>query len=201
MYIQDTPKEIIIGHLRKLCSLGGIKPPTNGAEFVAFIQLGFGKWPIETINHAFTNYLLGQYNEKAPQTLNVRFVSNVLNAYISENRHRIQKKPREYMQIDAPKDESPKMSKYDLAKSNWQNVKEKNAVVFPSILANAWDELEHKPQLDQTRTKELVEFIKGNNNRFYYKMKRERGHKQKRNELDEQIIYNAAQMAQILDNE
>ena len=30
MYIQDTPKEIIIGHLRKLCSLGGIKPPTNG---------------------------------------------------------------------------------------------------------------------------------------------------------------------------
>ena len=201
MYIQDTPKEIIIGHLRKLCSLGGIKPPTNGAEFVAFIQLGFGKWPIETMDHAFTNYLLGQYNEKAPQTLNVRFVSNILNAYISENRHRIQKKPREYMQIDAPKDESPKMSKYDLAKSNWQNVKEKNAVVFPSILANAWDELEHKPQLDQTRTKELVEFIKGNNNRFYYKMKRERGHKQKRNELDEQIIYNAAQMAQILDNE
>ena len=105
------------------------------------------------------------------------------------------------MQIHAPKDESPKMSKYDLAKSNWQNVKEKNAVVFPSILANAWDELEHKPQLDQTRTKELVEFIKGNNNRFYYKMKRERGHKQKRNELDEQIIYNAAQMAQILENE
>ena len=201
MYIQDTPKEIIIGHLRKLCSLGGIKPPTNGAEFVAFIQLGFGKWPIETMDHAFTNYLLGQYDEKAPQTLNVRFVSNVLNAYISENRHRIQKKPREYMQIDAPKDESPKMSKYDLAKSNWQNVKEKNAVVFPSILANAWDELEHKPQLDQTRTKELVEFIKGNNNRFYYKMKRERGHKQKRNELDEQIIYNAAQMAQILENE
>ena len=201
MYIQDTPKEIIIGHLRKLCSLGGIKPPTNGAEFVAFIQLGFGKWPIETMDHAFTNYLLGQYNEKAPQTLNVRFVSNILNAYISENRHRIQKKPREYMQIDAPKDESPKMSKYDLAKSNWQNVKEKNAVVFPSILANAWDELEHKPQLDQTRTKELVEFIKGNNNRFYYKMKRERGHKQKRNELDEQIIYNAAQMAQILENE
>ena len=201
MYIQDTPKEIIIGHLRKLCSLGGIKPPTNGAEFVAFIQLGFGKWPIETMDHAFTNYLLGQYNEKAPQTLNVRFVSNILNAYISENRHRIQKKPREYMQIDAPKDESPKMSKYDLAKSNWQNFKEKNAVGFPSILANAWDELEHKPQLDQTRTKELVEFIKGNNNRFYYKMKRERGHKQKRNELDEQIIYNAAQMAQILDNE
>lgn len=201
MYIQDTPKEIIIGHLRKLCSLGGIKPPTNGAEFVAFIQLGFGKWPIDIMDHAFTNYLLGQYDEKAPQTLNVRFVSNVLNAYISENRHRIQKKPREYMQIDAPKDESPKMSKYDLAKSNWQNVKEKNAVVFPSILANAWDELEHKPQLDQTRTKELVEFIKGNNNRFYYKMKRERGHKQKRNELDEQIIYNAAQMAQILENE
>ena len=201
MYIQDTPKEIIIGHLRKLCSLGGIKPPTNGAEFVAFIQLGFGKWPVEIMDHAFTSYLMGQYEDKAPQVLNVRFVSNILNAYIKDNRHRIQKKPREYMQIEAPKNESPKMSKYDLAKSNWHNVKEKNAVVFPSILANAWHELEPKPQVDQNRTEELVEFINDNQARFYYKMKRERGHKQKRNELDDQIIYNAAQMAQILENE
>ena len=105
------------------------------------------------------------------------------------------------MQIEAPKDESLKMSKYELAKSNWQNVKEKNAVVFPSILANAWDELDPKPQVDQNRTEELVEFINDNQARFYYKMKRERGHKQKRNELDDQIIYNAAQMAQILENE
>ena len=201
MYIEQAPKEQIIRPLRRLCSLGGIKPPTNGTEFVAFIQLGFGKWPIETMEEAFNNYLLGQYNERPPQTLNVRFVSNILNAYIKDNRHRIQKKPREYMQIEAPKDQSPKMSKYELAKSNWQNVKEKNAVVFPSILANAWEELNPKPQVDQTRTKELVEFINDNQARFYYKMKRERGHKQKRNELDDQIIYNAAQMAQILENE
>ena len=200
MYIQDTPKEIIIGHLRKLCSLGGIKPPTNGAEFVAFIQLGFGKWPIETMDHAFTNYLLGQYNEKAPQTLNVRFVSNLLNAYINDNRHRIQKKPREYMQIEAPKDESPKMSKMDLAKDHWAKVKEGN-IIFPSILANAWLELDNKPQVDQNRTAELVEFINDNQSRFYYKMKRERGHKQKRSQLDEEIINNAARMAYYLDNE
>lgn len=201
MYIEQAQPEEIITHLRRLCNLGGIRPPQNGKEFVAFIQLGFGKWPVEIMDHAFTSYLMGQYEDKAPQVLNVRFVSNILNAYIKDNRHRIQKKPREYMQIEAPKDESPKMSKYDLAKSNWQNVKEKNAVVFPSILANAWDELNPKPQVDQNRTAELVEFINDNQARFYYKMKRERGHKQKRNELNEQIIYNAAQMAQILENE
>ena len=35
MYIEQAQPEEIITHLRRLCNLGGIRPPQNGKEFVA----------------------------------------------------------------------------------------------------------------------------------------------------------------------
>jgi len=102
------------------------------------------------------------------------------------------------MQIEAPKDESPKMSKMDLAKDHWAKVKDGN-MVFPSILANAWIELEDKPKIADIE--KYVERIKDNQSIYYYKFKRERGHKAKRADLDDDIINNAARMAYYLDNE
>ena len=88
---------------------------------------------------------------------------------------------------------------FEIAKSNWESVRTKRAAVFPSLLSNAWDELTDKPKIDEKRVGELVEIIHDNQNIWFYKMKRERGHKQKRSQLDEEIIYKAACMAYYLE--
>ena len=198
-YIQDIPQEMILERLKKLCSLGGIKPPQQGKEFIEFIQDGFARCEIETMDKAFREYLLGKYTIRQPQQLNVKFVSDIMNAYIKDNSHSITLKPREYMAIEAPVDNSPKMSAFDIAKSNWENVKTKRAAVFPSFLCKAWEELEDKPKIDEKRVSELVEMINDNQNIWFYKLKRERGHKQKRSQLDKEIIYKAACMAYYLE--
>ena len=37
-YIQDIPQEMILERLKKLCSLGGIKPPQQGKEFIELFK-------------------------------------------------------------------------------------------------------------------------------------------------------------------
>jgi len=185
--------------LKKLCSLGGINPPQQGKEFIEFIQDGFARCEIETMDKAFREYLLGKYTIRQPQQLNVKFVSDIMNAYIKDNSHTLKLKPREYLAIEAPVDNSPKMSVFEIAKSNWENVRTKRAAVFPSFLCKAWEELENKPKIDEKRVAELVEMINDNQNIWFYKLKRERGHKQKRSKLDEEIIYKAACMAYYLE--
>ena len=74
MFIQDVNQAMILERLKKLCSLGGIKPPQQGKEFIEFIQDGFARCEIETMDKAFREYLLGKYTIRQPQKLNVKFV-------------------------------------------------------------------------------------------------------------------------------
>lgn len=191
-YIEEVPKETIAEHLRKLCSLGGIKPPSAGLEFIEFIQKGFARHSIDVIENAFANYLLGKYDIRQPQQLNVKFVSDILNRYISDNRHRLHIKPRVYQQLEAPKEEKPTRSAEEMAKENWQKVKDNNAVIFPSIYAKAWNELSDKPEVNQHQIDHYVELINDNQMRHFYKWKRERGHKVKNHQYPDHILTAAA---------
>ena len=70
MYIEQAQPEEIITHLRRLCNLGGIRPPQNGKEFVAFIQLG----------SSLVNEMHGVLNRPTGKTsqLNPRFVAEMM---------------------------------------------------------------------------------------------------------------------------
>lgn len=140
MYLQEVTTEEIVSIISKFCRLAGIDPPPNGREFIAFIQLGYGKYPLTVVDKAVDSWVMGSIDVKAPKVMNVKFMSDVIRLYIEANHHNIQKKPREYKMLAAP--EPPKTDIVQVAKMNYTKIKAGERIdIFPTTMALAWDEL------------------------------------------------------------
>ena len=140
MYLQEVTTEEIVPIISKFCRLAGIDPPPNGREFIAFIQLGYGKYPLTVVDKAVDSWVMGSIDVKAPKVMNVKFMSDVIRLYIEANHHNIQKKPREYKMLSAP--EPPKTDIVQVAKMNYTKIKAGERIdIFPTTMALAWDEL------------------------------------------------------------
>lgn len=157
MYLQEVTTEEIVPIISKFCRLAGIDPPPNGREFIAFIQLGYGKYPLAVVDKAVDSWVMGSIDVKAPKVMNVKFMSDVIRLYIEANHHNIQKKPREYKMLSAP--EPPKTDIVQVAKMNYTKIKAGERIdIFPTTMALAWDELNTEVS---GNVQEAIAFIKG----------------------------------------
>ena len=157
MFIESATVEMMVEPISKMCRLAGIDPPPNGKEFVAFIQISYGRYPYDILDKAVTSWIMGHIDVKAPKVMNVKFMSDVVRLYIESNRHNIQKKEREYIQIAPPVPEK-KSNIIDIAKENYLKVKQGNKLhMFPFTMAMAYDDLNEEVT---GNIDEKVEFIK-----------------------------------------
>jgi hypothetical protein len=156
MFIENATVEMMVEPISKICRLGGIDPPPNGREFIAFIQISYGKYPYDILDKAVISWVNGHIDVKAPKVMNVKFMSDVVRLYIESNRHNIQKKEREYLMIKA--EENRKADMIQVAKTNYTKVKNGEKVnIYPLTMALAFDELGIEPT---GNVLDKIEFIK-----------------------------------------
>ena len=138
-YISDTPDVELAAMIKKFCDLVEMQPPSQAKEFINLLRLGFGRYPFEMLENAFTMWMLKRSEVRATKICNIKWISDVLNEYIANNRHKIQLKPKRYLEIAAP--EAPKVSRIKMAKDMFENIKIGKGILYPLTLAMAYDEI------------------------------------------------------------
>lgn len=94
----STQKEIAL-HIQWLCKMGDMLPPQGKAtEFISFLQLTFGKYDIQLLPKAFSYWASGNLpNIRPVKTINMFFISTLLNAYLEVNGRAIPTEPIKYL--------------------------------------------------------------------------------------------------------
>jgi hypothetical protein len=111
-YISDTPDVELAATIKKFCDLVEMQPPSQAKEFINLLRLGFGRYPFEMFENAFTMWMLKRSEVRATKICNIKWISDVLNEYIENNRHILQRKPKaQHIAIEAPKVEAPDLQK------------------------------------------------------------------------------------------
>lgn len=198
-YIADTPDVELAATVKQFCDLCDIETPKQAKEFINLLRLGFGRYPFEMLEKAFTAWMLNKSQVRSVKSCNIKWISDLLNEYIENNRHNLHRKPKTYVNaIEAPNSEpvdvqSMVRKMFDEIKTNHR------AVVFPSIFAQAWDQM--PPQkVKRAHYDRYLELVK---NREMYNLisnKALRGkHKVKRDYLPEVVIQKAALMMAYLE--
>lgn len=193
-YILEAPDLDIAMVVKRFCDLSEIEPPRQGVEFVALLKLGFGRYPFDTLEKAFTNWMLSRTDIRPVKVCNIKWVSDVLNDYIERNAHTIQKKPK-YPQnaLESPKEEP--VDYLSVAQRMFVTIEaDHKATIFPSVFASAWDSM--PPTIvEETEYLRYLDLIE---NREAYQIIRSRSligkHKVKRDKLNQELIEKAASM-------
>ena len=85
-FIRNAELSEIAEHLKWLCNMGDILPPSNPKEFVIFLKLTFGKYDIKLIKNASQFWAAGNLPSHKPiKQLNMFWISTLLNAYLDVN--------------------------------------------------------------------------------------------------------------------
>lgn len=198
-YISETPEIELAATIKKFCDLVEMQPPSQAKEFVNLLRLGFGRYPFEMLENAFTMWMLKRSEVRATKVCNIKWISDVLNEYIENNRHILQRKPKpQHIAIEAPKVEVPDLQK--VVKNMFAEVTANHkAVVFPSVFAKAWDELP-PTKVKKSHYEKYLEFIA---NREAYNLISSKtligDHKVKREHLPEVVVQKAALMMAYLE--
>ena len=139
-YITDMSIEAMSRQVVQFCALSGIEPPIASVEFYNLIKEAFGRHEAETMTNALKSWMVGKIEIRPVKQMNIRFISEILRAYIENHRHELKLKPKQYLQIAAP--ESKPMSKLAMAKDMYNRLKSnQSTVIYTSIFALAYDEI------------------------------------------------------------
>lgn len=139
-YITDMSIEAMSRQVVQFCALSGIEPPIASVEFYNLIKEAFGRHESETMTNALKSWMVGKIEIRPVKQMNIRFISEILRAYIENHRHELKLKPKQYLQIAAP--EQPKLSSLAMAKDMYAMMKsDAKTMVYPSIFAFAFDEV------------------------------------------------------------
>lgn len=193
-YILEAPDIDIAMVVKKFCDLSEIEPPRQGVEFVALLKLGFGRYPFDTLEKAFTNWMVSRTDIRPVKVCNIKWVSDVLNDYIERNNHTIQKKPKyPQMALESPKEEP--VDYLSVAQRMFAAIEaDHKATIFPSVFASAWDSMP-PTMVEETEYLRYLDLIE---NREAYQIIRSRTligkHKVKRDKLNQELIEKAASM-------
>lgn len=139
-YISDMSIEAMSRQVVQFCALSGIEPPIASVEFYNLIKEAFGRHEAETMTNALKSWMVGKIEIRPVKQMNIRFISEILRAYIENHRHELRLKPKQYLQLQAP--EQPKLSSLAMAKDMYAMIKSNaKTMVYPSIFAIAYDEV------------------------------------------------------------
>ena len=101
-YISDTPDVELAATIKKFCDLVEMQPPSQAKEFINLLRLGLGRYPFEMLENAFTMWMLKRSEVRATKICNIKWISDLLNEYIENNRHILQRKPKvQHIAIEA----------------------------------------------------------------------------------------------------
>jgi hypothetical protein len=193
-YILDSPDIDLAMVVKRFCDLSEIEPPRQGVEFIALLKLGFGRYPFETLENAFTHWMVNKTDIRPVKICNIKWISDVLNDYIERNAHTIKKKPKyPQMALESPKEEP--VDYMSVARRMFAIIEsDHKATIFPSVFASAWDSLP-PTMVEETEYLRYLELIE---NREAYQVIRSTmligKHKVKRDKLNQDIIEKAASM-------
>jgi hypothetical protein len=163
------------------------------------IAIGFRALPVRDVGKCFHDVDVETFGSKGDKDLQYKVDFDVLNEYIENNRHILQRKPKaQHIAIEAPKVEAPDLQK--IVKNMFAEVTANHkAVVFPSVFAKAWDELP-PTKVKKSHYEKYLEFIA---NREAYNLISSKtligDHKVKREHLPEVVVQKAALMMAYLE--
>ena len=194
-YITDNTIEAMSREIARFCALSGIEPPIASVDFFNLIKEAFGRYPSETMTNAFKDWMVGKIDIRPVKQINIRFISEILRTYIENNRHQIQLKPKRYLEIAAP--EAPKVSRMKMAKDMFENIKIGKGIVYPSILAMAYDEI----NIEVESFEDELTYIMNIEDKQIKKMIQLMGKKKvQRHDVSRDVYVKAAKMLNLLKN-
>jgi hypothetical protein len=194
-YINDMSIEAMSRQIVQFCALSGIEPPIASVEFFNLIKEAFGRYPSETMTSALKDWMVGKIDIRSVKQMNIRFISEILRTYIENHRHEIQLKPKKYLEIAAS--EQPKLSSLKMAKDMFTNIQNGKGIVYPSILAMAYEEV----QMEVNNFEDELTYIINIEDAQLKKMVQLMGKKKvKRDTLPREVYIKAAKMLNLLKN-
>jgi hypothetical protein len=194
-YINDMSIEAMSRQVVQFCALSGIEPPIASVEFFNLIKEAFGRYPSETMTSALKDWMVGKIDIRSVKQMNIRFISEILRTYIENHRHEIQLKPKKYLEIAAS--EQPKLSSLKMAKDMFTNIQNGKGIVYPSILAMAYEEV----QMEVNNFEDELTYIMNIEDAQLKKMVQLMGKKKvKRDTLPREVYIKAAKMLNLLKN-
>ena len=144
-YIEDLNESEIKDQINFICRNADITPPSNGREFIAILQLAFGKWQDDIFQKSFMAYVTGKLDVPRSKTMTTLFLSTVVNEYIQLNRHVLRQKPIVYHALPAPEIDlkEQQLKAYEIARDTYFEIKKgRNLDLFITSLAIQCDQLE-----------------------------------------------------------
>lgn len=98
-FLRYSQQKDIALHIQWLCKMGDMMPPQGeAAEFISFLQITFGKYDISLLPKAFSYWAAGNLPTIRPvKTINMFFISTLLNAYLEVNGRTIPTEPIKYL--------------------------------------------------------------------------------------------------------
>lgn len=194
-YITDMSIEAMSRQVVQFCALSGIEPPIASVEFYNLIKEAFGRHEAETMTNALKSWMVGKIEIRPVKQMNIRFISEIFRAYIENHRHELKLKPKQYLQIAAP--EQPKLSSLKMAKDMFANIQNGKGIVYPSILAMAYEEV----QMEVNNFEDELTYIMNIEDAQLKKMVQLMGKKKvKRDTLPREVYIKAAKMLNLLKN-
>jgi hypothetical protein len=144
-FIEDLTESEIKDQINFICRNADITPPSNGREFIAILQLAFGKWQEDLFQKAFMAYVTGKLDVPRSKVMTTLFLSTVVNAYIDLNRHVLRQKPKTYITLPEAKIDAyaANLKAYELTRDTYIEIKKgRNLDLFITSLAIQCDRLE-----------------------------------------------------------
>jgi hypothetical protein len=144
-FIEDLTEQEIKDQINFICRNADITPPSNGREFIAILQLAFGKWQEDLFQKAFMAYVTGKLEAPRSKVMTTLFLSTVVNAYVDLNRHVLRQKPKTYITLPEAKIDAQEanLKSYELTRDTYIEIKKgKNLDLFITSLAIQCDRLE-----------------------------------------------------------
>jgi hypothetical protein len=137
---------------------GGNAATKPSQRIYKFIAIGVWALPFRDARKCFHDVDAKAFGVRATKICNIKWISDVLNEYIENNRHILQRKPKaQHIAIEAPKVEAADLQK--IVKNMFAEVTANHkAVVFPSVFAKAWDELP-PTKVKKSHYEKYLEFI------------------------------------------
>lgn len=92
IFIKDMSNKAIGDHIGRLCVMADIEPPEDGKSIVEFLRDKFWKYDANVIPNAFDTWMAGKYPDiMRVKKINMVFLSLILNEFIQNNYHKIQR--------------------------------------------------------------------------------------------------------------
>lgn len=175
-YIRYCEQKEIAVHIQWLCRMGDMMPPESSAEeFISFLQLTFGKFDISLLPKAFQFWAGGNLPTIRPvKTINMFFISTLLNAYLEVNGRLIPTEPIKYL-IEPKNSVKNEIDINVLVDNVKKEIKdfESEALkpIYWSRWASAFDHFAHKVNITYEQTDSVVQKMMQFDNKYYAHLK------------------------------